>query len=82
MGFIIVEVCESNPLSSLHLDFLEKRYLGVSVLHSECMSHCGLCEHNIYAYVNGQIVFANDTQTCIERICQRIEHVIAELNEV
>lgn len=82
MGFIIVEVCEANPLSSLDLDSLEERYPGVSVLQSECMSRCGLCAHNIYAYVNGRIVFANDVETCMQRICAQIEHDMAEMDEV
>lgn len=82
MGFIIVEVCDSNPASALNLEFLETLYPGVTVLRSECMSKCGLCEHNVYAYVNGQIVFAKDANTCMAQICVQIEQELADLGEV
>lgn len=82
MGFIIVEVCDSNLVSRLDLESLETRYPGVTILRSECMSRCGLCEFNAYAYVNGHIIFAKDEETCMTRICARIEQELAEMDEV
>lgn len=82
MGIIIVEVCDSNWMAGFDLDDLESIYPGVSVLHSECMSRCGMCEHNAYAYVNGKIVFAKDAETCYKRIRGRIEYEIALMDEV
>jgi len=71
-GVIVVEVCVSNPLSAYPLAALEEEFPGVSVLESECLSLCGLCQHNAYAYVNGKLVFAKDAKTCYERLRQRI----------
>lgn len=82
MGFIIVEVCESNWICDLNLESLEELYPGVSVLRTECLSRCGLCRQSPYAYVNGHIVFAKDAQTCFEKVKARIEYELALLDEV
>ncbi|MFB5193132.1 DUF1450 domain-containing protein [Alicyclobacillus fastidiosus] len=81
MDIVLVEVCDSNPISNLNLEELEVEYPGVSVLRTECLSKCGLCEHNVYAYVNGHIVFAKDPDTCLKRIRSRIERDLAWLDE-
>ncbi|GMA56880.1 uncharacterized protein YuzB (UPF0349 family) [Alicyclobacillus sacchari] len=71
-GVIVVEVCASNPLAAYPLGELEEEFPGVTVLETECLSLCGLCQHNAYAYVNGRLVFAKDPKTCYERLRQRI----------
>ncbi|UNO48837.1 YuzB family protein [Alicyclobacillus acidoterrestris] len=77
MDIVLVEVCDSNPISLLDLEALEGMYPGVTVLRTECLSQCGLCAHNAYAYVDGNIVFAKDPETCLARIRQRIEQHLA-----
>lgn len=79
MGIVIVEVCESNFISQLNLESLEALYPGVSVLRTDCLSKCGVCQYNAYAYVNGQIVFAKDVQTCFERIQAKVEEELTML---
>lgn len=82
MGIIVVEVCDSNWMSGFDLEDLEVLYPGVSVIRSECMSKCGMCEHNAYAYVNGKIVYAKDAEMCFKRIKERIEYEFSLMDEV
>ncbi len=72
IGLVTVEVCESNVMSTLPLEVLEDEFPEVSVLRTECLTRCGLCEHNAYVYVNGHIVYAKDAQTCLARAKERI----------
>lgn len=72
-GVIIVEVCESNPMNCSELEELEFTYPGVVLLQTECLSRCGLCEHNAFVYVNGEIVFARDRTTCMARLRERMK---------
>lgn len=73
LGLVTVEVCESNVMSTLELEELESEFSEVSVLRTECLMRCGLCEHNAYVYVNGHVVYAKDPKTCLARTRERIQ---------
>lgn len=76
IGFVIVEVCESNLMSAYDLEQLEIIYPGVSVLRSECLSQCELCRQNPFALVNGALVFAETGDECYLLLQTHIEQEI------
>ncbi|AZK49022.1 DUF1450 domain-containing protein [Paenibacillus lentus] len=73
MGIVVVEVCDSNLLSSLELEQLEEEYPEIAVLRLDCLSLCGLCKLRPYAMVNGKRVFAKTAGECVQLIKQTIE---------
>ncbi|MDB5085404.1 MAG: hypothetical protein JWN30_2290 [Bacilli bacterium] len=77
IGFVLVEVCDSNWVSALDLEDLEQQYPGVSVLRSECLSLCEFCRESAYALVNGEIVSAATAEQCLIRIKEKIEQELA-----
>lgn len=77
MGIVVVEVCDSNLMSALELEYLEELYPEVAVLRADCMSLCGLCKLRPYALVNGKRVFGKTTEECIENIKAAIEAELA-----
>ncbi|WP_186819681.1 DUF1450 domain-containing protein [Halolactibacillus halophilus] len=78
MGIIIVEICESNLLSTIETEgLLEDEYLEVSVITSSCLSFCGLCRLRPFALVNGKRIKGKDVDDALNNIRAAIEE---ELN--
>lgn len=81
VGLVTVEVCESNVMSTLPLEDLEDEFPEVSLLRTECLMRCGLCEHNAYLYVNGHIIYGKNAASCLQRARERIEQELRWLRE-
>ncbi|WP_019244315.1 MULTISPECIES: DUF1450 domain-containing protein [Bacillus] len=79
MGFIIIEICDSNLLSSIDLEKLLEHYSEVTVMRYECLNICGLCKMRPYALVNGQRVFGKTNEECLSNIHLKIEAELAQL---
>ncbi|GEM01072.1 UPF0349 protein [Halolactibacillus halophilus] len=78
IGIIIVEICESNLLSTIETEgLLEDEYLEVSVITSSCLSFCGLCRLRPFALVNGKRIKGKDVDDALNNIRAAIEE---ELN--
>ncbi len=81
MGFIIIEVCDYNILSSEELEEVFNRP-EVAVMSYECMNYCGMCAMRPYAMVNGKRVFGKTTEECIEKIKKEVEKELEELEKL
>ncbi|OXS73018.1 hypothetical protein B1B04_13720 [Lysinibacillus sp. KCTC 33748] len=44
----------------------------IEIEESGCTSHCEICEQEIFAIVNGEIVTADDAETLVKAIDQEI----------
>ncbi|EZH65840.1 DUF1450 domain-containing protein [Geomicrobium sediminis] len=74
MGIIIVELCQSNAITKLEIEsILEEKYPEVDVIESECLSTCGLCALRPFALVNGNRIFGDSPEECLEKLQFRIE---------
>lgn len=74
MGIVIVEICESSLINELDIEsIIEDLYPEVSVLHSSCLSFCGMCAKRPYAIVNGKRIFAKTAEECLEKIKKHVE---------
>ena len=73
MGIVIVEVCDVNQASGLDLESLETEYPGVSVIRTPCLSNCSQCAVVPYAYVNGELLSADDKETLWADLKRAIE---------
>jgi uncharacterized protein YuzB (UPF0349 family) len=73
MGIVIVEVCDVNPASGLDLERLETEYPGVSVMRTPCLSNCTQCAAVPFAYVNGELLTADDKETLWDDLKRAIE---------
>jgi uncharacterized protein YuzB (UPF0349 family) len=79
MGIVIVEVCDVNIASGLDLESLETKYSGTSVIRTPCLSNCSQCALRPYAYVNGEIYWAETTDALWDALQKAIEQELAEL---
>ncbi|TCP59484.1 uncharacterized protein YuzB (UPF0349 family) [Tumebacillus sp. BK434] len=79
MGIVIVEVCDVNPASGLDLESLESAYPGTSVIRTSCLSNCSECALHPYAYVNGEIHWAETTDELWNTIKTAIAAELAAL---
>nr|WP_050615334.1 DUF1450 domain-containing protein [Bacillus testis] len=77
MGFIIVEVCDSNLLSSADLEELLSQYPEAAVMRYECLNRCSLCKMRPYALVNGKQIYAKSIEECIGLIKEAIEEELS-----
>ncbi|WP_062321170.1 MULTISPECIES: DUF1450 domain-containing protein [Halolactibacillus] len=78
MGIIIVEICESNLLSTIETEgLLENEYPEVSVITSSCLSFCGLCRLRPFAMVNGKRIKGKDVDDALINIRAAIEEELA-----
>ncbi|MFD2168803.1 DUF1450 domain-containing protein [Tumebacillus lipolyticus] len=77
MGIVIVEVCDVNPASGLELESLEIKYPGTSVIRTPCLSNCSQCAQHPYAYVNGEIYWADTTDQLWNKLQAAIEQELA-----
>ncbi|MGM0523399.1 MAG: DUF1450 domain-containing protein [Bacillota bacterium] len=81
MGIIIVEICESNLLSTIETEgLLEDEYPEVSVITSSCLSFCGLCRLRPFAMVNGKRIKGKDVDDALKNIRAAIEEELAFYN--
>ncbi|WP_170243724.1 DUF1450 domain-containing protein [Halolactibacillus alkaliphilus] len=77
MGIIIVEICESNLLSTIETEgLLEEEYPEVSVITSSCLSYCGLCRLRPFAMVNGRRIKGKDVTDALNNIRQAIDEAL------
>ncbi|GEM04344.1 hypothetical protein HMI01_13320 [Halolactibacillus miurensis] len=78
IGIIIVEICESNLLSTIETEgLLENEYPEVSVITSSCLSFCGLCRLRPFAMVNGKRIKGKDVDDALINIRAAIEEELA-----
>ncbi|MFS0781496.1 DUF1450 domain-containing protein [Bacillus sp. 1P06AnD] len=77
MGIIIVEICDSNLLSSADLEGLLSEYPEVTVMRYECLNRCSLCKMRPYALVNGNQIYAASISECIPLIKEAIEEELS-----
>ncbi|WP_199925614.1 DUF1450 domain-containing protein [Paenibacillus bouchesdurhonensis] len=82
LGIVVVEVCDSNLLSSLELEQLEEEYPEIAVLRLDCLNLCGLCKLRPYAMVNGKRVFAKTVEECVQLIKQTIEEELRAFDNI
>ena len=81
IGIIIVEICESNLLSTVETEgLLEDEYPEVSVITSSCLSFCGLCRLRPFAMVNGKRIKGKDVDDALINIRAAIEEELAFYN--
>ncbi len=81
IGIIIVEICESNLLSTIETEGLfENEYPEVSVITSSCLSFCGLCRLRPFAMVNGNRIKGKDVDDALNNIRAAIEEELAFYN--
>lgn len=81
IGIIIVEICESNLLSTIETEgLLENEYPEVSVITSSCLSFCGLCRLRPFAMVNGKRIKGKDADDALMNIRAAIEEELAFYN--
>jgi uncharacterized protein YuzB (UPF0349 family) len=81
IGIIIVEICESNLLSTIETEgLLEDEYPEVSVITSSCLSFCGLCRLRPFAMVNGKRIKGKDVDDALKNIRAAIEEELAFYN--
>ena len=81
IGIIIVEICESNLLSTIETEgLLEDEYPEVSVITSSCLSFCGLCRLRPFAMVNGKRIKGKDVDDALTNIRAAIEEELAFYN--
>ncbi|GAK13155.1 DUF1450 domain-containing protein [Geomicrobium sp. JSM 1781026] len=74
MGIIIVELCQSSSMTNIDVEaILEDKYPEVDVVTNECLSQCGLCAVRPFAVVNGNRVFGDTPEECLEKLKFRIE---------
>lgn len=77
IGIIIVEICESNLLSTIETEgLLEAEYPEVSVITSSCLSFCGLCRLRPFAIVDGRRIKGKDVTDALNNIRQAIEEAL------
>ncbi|GEN57595.1 UPF0349 protein [Halolactibacillus alkaliphilus] len=77
IGIIIVEICESNLLSTIETEgLLEEEYPEVSVITSSCLSYCGLCRLRPFAMVNGRRIKGKDVTDALNNIRQAIDEAL------
>lgn len=82
LGIVVVEVCDSNLLSSLELEQLEEEYPEIAVLRLDCLNLCGLCKLRPYAMVNGKRVLAKTVEECVKLIKQTIEEELRAFDDI
>jgi uncharacterized protein YuzB (UPF0349 family) len=81
IGIIIVEICESNLLSTIETEgLLEDEYPEVSVITNSCLSFCGLCRLRPFAMVNGKRIKGKDVDDALKNIRAAIEEELAFYN--
>ncbi|MCM3388185.1 YuzB family protein [Ureibacillus chungkukjangi] len=70
----LVEFCISNLANGAQetYDVLENDP-EIDVLEYGCLSYCSLCDQNLYALVNGDIVEADTPEELTKKIYQYIE---------
>ncbi|WP_062310377.1 DUF1450 domain-containing protein [Alicyclobacillus sendaiensis] len=67
-GLVLIEVCANNRLAAHGLDGLAERVPGATVLETDCVNTCGLCQVHAFAYVNGKLVHDADPLRCMAKI--------------
>lgn len=78
MGIVIVDVCDGNAIATINIEeVLEKEFPEVAVLMNECLSFCGLCRVKPYALVNGNRIFGNTPEECLDKIREAIRKELA-----
>ncbi|MFG6150556.1 DUF1450 domain-containing protein [Halobacillus sp. B23F22_1] len=71
-------MCDGNLINELDIEtILEEEYPDVAVLMNECLSFCGLCAIKPYAMVNGTRVFADSSESALDKIRLKIEEELA-----
>ncbi|SFG21814.1 DUF1450 domain-containing protein [Sporolactobacillus nakayamae] len=76
LGLITIEVCDYGSLTVQHLEKIA-RHPEVAVMNYDCLNVCGMCSLKPFAMVNGQRVFANTIDACLEKIEKKVDE---ELN--
>lgn len=76
--FVIVEVCDVNPASTLEWEALEKEFPGLSVILHPCLSHCEICAEHFYAFVDGELITADTSDALAAEIRRRAAVALAE----
>ncbi|GIM48247.1 hypothetical protein DNHGIG_37960 [Collibacillus ludicampi] len=77
MSLVVIEVCDINPISSEDLESFERKYNGVTVLRSPCLSHCEICAASPYAYVNGELIIRETIVELMQAIDEAIQSELA-----
>jgi uncharacterized protein YuzB (UPF0349 family) len=72
MSLVVIEVCDINPIAGEDLESFERKYDGVTVLRSPCLSHCEICASSPYAYVNGELIIRKTTLELMQAIDEAI----------
>lgn len=67
-GLVVIEVCANNRLAGERMLRMEQVLPGVTVLETDCMNTCGLCQVRAFAYVNGKLVHDPDPDRCVQKI--------------
>ncbi|MFI8491308.1 YuzB family protein [Peribacillus butanolivorans] len=70
----IIEFCVSNLASGAQeaLERLE-RDPNLDIIEYGCLGHCGRCSRNLYALVNGEVIFGDTTDELVEKIYKFID---------
>ncbi|GAA1380589.1 MULTISPECIES: YuzB family protein [Peribacillus] len=70
----IIEFCVSNLASGAQeaLERLE-RDPNLDIIEYGCLGHCGRCSSNLYALVNGEVVFGDTTDELVDKIYKYID---------
>ncbi|MFT8317823.1 MAG: DUF1450 domain-containing protein [Sporolactobacillus sp.] len=79
MGLILIELCDYNQLSEEDLASLEK-YPEVAIMSYECLNICGMCSLRPFAMVNGQRIFADSVDACVQKIETKVRQELEEIN--
>lgn len=70
----IIEFCVSN-LASGAQEVLERleRDPNLDIIEYGCLGYCGRCSSNLYALVNGEVVFGDTTDELVDKIYKYID---------
>ncbi|MFJ7308684.1 YuzB family protein [Peribacillus frigoritolerans] len=70
----IIEFCVSNLASGAQeaLERLE-RDPNLDIIEYGCLGYCGRCSSNLYALVNGEVVFGDTTDELVDKIYNYID---------
>jgi uncharacterized protein YuzB (UPF0349 family) len=79
MGIVLVEICDINAIALAwsELEALEQEFPGVTVIRTSCLSMCETCSAMPYAFVNGELVFAERKEELLEKIKRAITRELA-----
>ncbi|WP_050616245.1 YuzB family protein [Bacillus testis] len=70
----VVEFCVSNLANGSYpaLEKLENDST-IDILEYGCLNHCGICDQQMYALVNGEMITGENPSELVDRIYEFIE---------